>query len=89
MQLDEVTRRSLELTRTLRDGQRQGSVLAALDRTVTPMGARLLHEWLLAPLAEREPIEARLDAVDEFVGGTRPARGSARSCSRTCTICSG
>ena len=42
LQLDEVTRRSLELTRTLREGQRQGSVLAALDRTITTMGARLL-----------------------------------------------
>src|SRR5581483_444103 len=50
LQLDEVTRRSLELTKTLREGQRQGSLLAALDRTVTPMGARLLQEWLLAPL---------------------------------------
>jgi DNA mismatch repair protein MutS len=68
LQLDEVTRRSLELTRTLRDGQRQGSVLSALDRTVTTMGARLLQEWLLAPLAEREPIERRLEAVGELAG---------------------
>jgi DNA mismatch repair protein MutS len=64
--LDEVTRRSLELTRTLRDGGRDGSLLSALDRTVTPMGARLLHDWLLAPLAERPAIEARLDAVAEL-----------------------
>src|SRR5262249_37211836 len=42
--LDEVTRRSLELTRTLREGIRQGSLLSFLDRTVTPMGARLLQE---------------------------------------------
>src|SRR5437764_353704 len=40
--LDEVTRRSLELTRTLREGNREGSLLSFLDRTVTPMGARLL-----------------------------------------------
>jgi DNA mismatch repair protein MutS len=66
--LDEVTRRSLELTRTLRDGSRDGSLLAALDRTVTSMGARLLQEWLIAPLAERCPIEARLDAVAELLG---------------------
>ncbi len=51
LQLDEVTRRSLELTRTLRDGGREGSLLAAIDRTVTSMGARLLQDWLLAPLA--------------------------------------
>jgi DNA mismatch repair protein MutS len=64
--LDEVTRRSLELTRTLRDGERAGSLLSVLDRTVTPMGARLLQEWVVAPLAERLAIEARLDAVEEL-----------------------
>jgi DNA mismatch repair protein MutS len=65
--LDEATRRSLELTRTLRDGSRAGSLLAFLDRTVTPMGARLLQESLLAPLTEHTAIEARLDAVADFV----------------------
>src|SRR5262245_1441081 len=71
--LDEVTRRSLELTRTLRDGERPGSLLSVLDRTVTPMGARLLQEWVVAPLAERPAIEARLDAVEELraEGGLR------------------
>ncbi len=64
--LDEVTRRSLELTRTLRDGQRDGSLLAALDHTVTLMGARLLQEWLLAPLHDREAINRRLDVVAEL-----------------------
>src|SRR4051794_3143665 len=72
--LDEVTRRSLELTRTLRDGGRPGSLLAVLDRTATSMGARLLQEWLLAPLADRDAITARLDAVEELLGdhGLRP-----------------
>ncbi|MBN9520224.1 DNA mismatch repair protein MutS [bacterium] len=65
--LDEVTRRSLELTRTLRDAQRDGSLLAVLDRTVTPMGARMLHDSLLAPLTDRTAITARLDAVEELV----------------------
>jgi DNA mismatch repair protein MutS len=64
--LDDVTRRSLELTRTLREGSREGSLLAVLDRTVTAMGARLLQEWLLAPLTVRPEIEARLEAVAEF-----------------------
>src|SRR5438874_656493 len=64
--LDEMTRRSLELTRTLREGKREGSLLAVIDRTVTPMGARLLQDWLLAPLADRAAIEARLDAVAEL-----------------------
>jgi DNA mismatch repair protein MutS len=66
LRLDEVTRRSLELTRTLREGHRQGSLLAAIDRTVTSMGARLLQDWLLAPLTDRPAIAARLDAVAEL-----------------------
>jgi len=66
--LDEVTRRSLELTRTLREGKRDGSLLSVLDRTITAMGARLIHDWLLSPLAERPAVEARLDAVAELTG---------------------
>ncbi|MDY3562502.1 DNA mismatch repair protein MutS [Gemmata sp. JC673] len=65
--LDEVTRRSLELTRTLRDNQRDGSLLSVLDRTVTPMGARLLHDSVLAPLTDVAAIGARLDAVEELL----------------------
>jgi DNA mismatch repair protein MutS len=67
LMLDEVTRRSLELTRTMRDNQREGSLLSAIDRTMTTMGARLLAEWLIAPLLDRESIEARHDAVAELV----------------------
>jgi DNA mismatch repair protein MutS len=65
--LDEVTRRSLELTRTLRDAQREGSLLSVLDRTVTPMGARMLHDSLLAPLTDVAAVNARLDAVGELL----------------------
>ncbi|HVK18834.1 MAG TPA: DNA mismatch repair protein MutS, partial [Fimbriiglobus sp.] len=75
--LDEVTRRSLELTRTLRDNQREGSLLSMIDRTVTPMGARLLHDSLLAPLNDRHAIEARLDAVEELLHD-HPLRGQLR-----------
>jgi DNA mismatch repair protein MutS len=64
--LDEVTRRSLELTKTLREGHREGSLLAAIDRTTTAMGARLLAEWLVSPLADREAIDARQAAVAEL-----------------------
>jgi DNA mismatch repair protein MutS len=74
LSLDEVTRRSLELTRTLRDNARIGSLLAVLDRTMTPMGARLLHDWILAPLAERPAIMARLDAVAELLDVHGPRR---------------
>ncbi|MCS6866172.1 MAG: DNA mismatch repair protein MutS [Gemmataceae bacterium] len=65
--LDDVTRRSLELTRTLRDNHRDGSLLAVLDRTVTPMGARLLYDSLLAPLTDITAINHRLDAVEELL----------------------
>jgi DNA mismatch repair protein MutS len=66
LEIDEATRRSLELTRTLRSGAREGSLLAAIDKTATPMGGRLLAEWLASPLTDKGQIEARLDAVDEL-----------------------
>ena len=67
--LDEATRRSLELTRTLRDGKREGSLLAVIDETATPMGARLLAEWLSNPLTSVPAITRRLDGVEEFAAG--------------------
>ena len=66
MLIDEATRRSLELTRTQRDGDRKGSLLDVLDDTVTPMGARLLADWLTSPLTDAAAINRRLDAVDEL-----------------------
>jgi len=65
--LDAVTRRNLELTRTLRDGGVQGSLLGALDRSVTPMGARLMRRWIQQPLLDLRQIHERLDAVEELV----------------------
>ncbi len=67
LELDESTRRSLEITRTMRDGRREGSLLAVIDRTSTAMGSRLLCEWIAAPLTDRAAIDARLDAVEELV----------------------
>eukprot|EP00456_Euglypha_rotunda_P093993 TRINITY_DN994_c0_g1_i1.p1 TRINITY_DN994_c0_g1~~TRINITY_DN994_c0_g1_i1.p1 ORF type:complete len:885 (+),score=255.91 TRINITY_DN994_c0_g1_i1:1595-4249(+) len=64
--IDEATRRSLELTQTLRNGERPGSLLAVIDETVTPMGARLLGEWLSNPLTDPARINLRLDAVEEL-----------------------
>ncbi len=64
--IDEATRRSLELTRTMREGRREGSLLAVLDHTVTPMGARLLSDWLSNPLTDLAQVTARLDAVEEL-----------------------
>lgn len=64
--IDEATRRSLELTRTLRDGRREGTLLAVIDETTTPMGARLLAEWLGDPLTDPAHINRRLDAIEEL-----------------------
>ncbi len=64
--IDESTRRSLELTETLRGGAREGSLLSVIDATVTPMGARVLAERLANPLTDAAAIGERLDAVEEL-----------------------
>ena len=66
LEIDQATRRSLELTRTIREGARKGSLLSVLDRTVTPMGSRLIANWLGTPLTDATHIEDRLDAVQWF-----------------------
>jgi DNA mismatch repair protein MutS len=73
--LDEMTRRNLELVEPLRSGARGCTLLETIDQTVTPMGARLLRQWLLSPLRDPGAIEARLDALEVIV---RDARGRAR-----------
>lgn len=65
--IDDASRRNLELTETLIGGKREGSLLATLDATQTPMGARLLRHWLLFPLQDLVAINNRLDAVHELV----------------------
>jgi DNA mismatch repair protein MutS len=65
--IDQATRTNLELVRTL-SGERRGSLLAAIDRTVTAAGSRLLAQRLAAPLTDPEAIGRRLDAVETFVG---------------------
>jgi DNA mismatch repair protein MutS len=64
--LDGLTRRNLELVENLQDGSRRGTLLDVLDHTATAMGARLLREHILRPLVEVEPIQDRLDAVEEL-----------------------
>ena len=68
LEIDEASRRSLEITHTLRDRRREGSLLWVLDQTVTAMGSRLLAEWVANPLTDAAAIDARLDAVAELVG---------------------
>ncbi len=64
--LDALTRRNLELLENLADGGRRATLLDVLDQTRTSMGARLMREWILRPLALLEPIQDRLDAVEEL-----------------------
>jgi DNA mismatch repair protein MutS len=66
--LDEMTRRNLELVESLAPGAPGGATLLdVLDRTLTPMGGRLLRRWILAPLVDPKAINARLDAVEALV----------------------
>jgi len=67
MEIDEASRRSLELVRALGTGRREGSLAGVLDQTKTPMGGRRLGEWLAAPLVDQAAIDERLDAVAVLV----------------------
>jgi DNA mismatch repair protein MutS len=75
--LDAMTRRNLELVEPLRPGGEQATLLAVLDYTMTPMGARLLRHWLLAPLTDPTAIGARHDAVGALVAD-EPRRAALR-----------
>ncbi|MBX7244993.1 MAG: DNA mismatch repair protein MutS [Candidatus Sumerlaeaceae bacterium] len=67
MVLDATTQRSLELTSNLTDSTRRHTLIEVLDQSTTAMGGRLLREWIMQPLRDRQRIAARLDAVDAFV----------------------
>ena len=66
MILDSSTRRNLELTETLRDKEKRGSLLWVLDKTKTAMGARLLRTYIEQPLIRKDRIEERLDAIEQL-----------------------
>ncbi len=66
MQIDEICRRNLELTRTSYDNVLHGSLLWHLDHAMTPMGSRRIKEWLLYPLTSPRAINERLDVVEAF-----------------------
>jgi DNA mismatch repair protein MutS len=70
MLLDSSTRRNLELTETMREKKKRGSLLWVLDRTGTAMGARKLHQMIEQPLVDREMIEYRLDAIEQLCQNT-------------------
>lgn len=64
VRLDKFTARSLELISTMNEGGK--SLLEVLDKTISPMGSRLLRRWMVFPLKEAKPIENRLDVVENF-----------------------
>ena len=66
MLLDVSSRRNLELTETMREKNKKGSLLSVLDKTQTAMGARLLRKWVEQPLLSKEEINQRLDGVEEL-----------------------
>ncbi|MFT7183952.1 MAG: DNA mismatch repair protein MutS [Oceanicoccus sp.] len=67
MFLDESTIRNLELFSTMRDQEKEGTLLSVLDQTKTSMGGRMMRRWLLQPLLRRTEVESRHDAVDNLV----------------------
>jgi DNA mismatch repair protein MutS len=69
--LDEMTRRNLELLEPLRAGAKGVTLFETLDRTLTPMGARLLRQWVASPLCDARRITARHDAVATLVAEGR------------------
>ncbi len=64
--LDPSTKRNLEITASISEGGREGTLISILDRTQTPMGGRLLKKWVSRPLKRKEQIEKRLNAVKDF-----------------------
>ncbi|MDR2347006.1 MAG: DNA mismatch repair protein MutS [Planctomycetaceae bacterium] len=67
MEIDETSRSSLELTRTMRTGKRDGTLLGVLDKCITPMGSRMLADWVTSPLMDIGKINSRLDAITELL----------------------
>jgi len=66
MMIDSSSRKNLELTETIREGKKRGSLLWVLDKTMTAMGGRMLRKWIEQPLLDVDEINKRLDAVEEL-----------------------
>jgi DNA mismatch repair protein MutS len=67
MTLDRITQRNLELTESLHDGSRKNTLLSVLDKTQTPMGARMMRHWVKQPLLSTEDILKRQEAIQLFL----------------------
>ncbi|WP_075086217.1 DNA mismatch repair protein MutS [Mariniblastus fucicola] len=79
VKIDSATWRSLEINQTLRTGNSDGSLFGVIDRSQTPMGSRLLGQWLTTPLVDIEQVRSRHEAVRELVDN-----GTLRSQIREC-----
>jgi DNA mismatch repair protein MutS len=86
LQIDPASYRSLEIERTTRTGGHEGSLLCAVDRTKTPMGGRLLRDWLRAPLTEVKEIEQRQEAVAVLKRESGALRGVREKLSEICDV---
>ena len=84
LELDLTARRNLELTETMRSGEKKGSLLWVLDKTRTAMGARMMRSWIERPLVSPTAINRRHAGVEELVEHT-PEREELRLCLREIT----
>lgn len=66
MMLDNSTRRNLEITQSILGASQEGTLISILDKTISPMGGRLLKRWIMHPLIRLDQIQLRLDKVDAF-----------------------
>jgi len=71
MILDYSTKKNLEIVFTIQQGERDGTLISILDKTITAMGGRMLKKWITAPLNKLEPIIKRQESVEEFVNNKR------------------
>lgn len=89
--LDRISQRNLELVEPIFTGEKNNTLLSVMDETVTPMGARMLREWLLRPLNNLHDILERQDAVDDLfshpmlLGELREMLAAIRDIERTIT----
>ena len=84
--LDSNTRKNLELLQTSKDKQKFGSLLWAIDRVKTPMGSRLLKNWLTQPIKNIEEIKQRQNAVEELINNPKDRINLANLLSRICDV---
>ncbi len=75
LDIDAASWRSLEITQTIRNAHRSGSLVGVIDRCATPMGSRLLTDWLSSPLTQANALEERLDAVQSLVENQKLRHG--------------